>query len=176
MQSGFRRNFLIVFSFFVALILQTTVLPLIQYKGAMPDLLLILVVFTAFFSNAAIGGSVGFIVGFMQDLIVSRYLGLYALSAFLTGYIVGKLEDKFFKENPLVPILIVFLCTYFYNFIYFIGRGLCGSLPLSFVQMAEITFIEAVYNIVLTFLLYYPLMRLFYKKPKVNDYRNSLYR
>lgn len=176
MQSGFRRNFLIVFSFFVALILQTTVLPLIQYKGAMPDLLLILVVFTAFSSNAAVGGSVGFIVGFIQDLIISRYLGLYALSAFLTGYIVGKLEDKFFKENPLVSILIVFLSTYFYNFVFFIGRGLCGSLPLSFMQMAEITSIEAVYNIVLTFLLYYPLMRLFYKKPKVDDYRNSLYR
>ncbi|HBG22293.1 MAG TPA: rod shape-determining protein MreD [Peptococcaceae bacterium] len=176
MQNGFWRYLLIVFSFFLALTLQTTVMPLIQYKGAVPDLMLVYVVFTALFSNAAVGGSVGFIVGFMQDLVISRYLGLHAFSAFLTGYIVGELEDKFFKENPLVPMVIVFFSTYFYNFIYFIGRGLCGSLSLSFMQMAEITLIEAIFNIVLTFLLYYPLMWLFYKKPKFYDYPNSFYR
>ena len=176
MRNGFWRYFLIIFSFFLVLILQTTVLPLLQYKGAVPDLLLIFVVFTALFSNAAAGGSVGFIVGFMQDLVISRHLGLHAFSAFLTGYIVGELGHKFFKENPFVPMVVVLVSTYFYNFIYFIGRGLCGAFPLPLMQMAEITLIEAILNIILTFLLYYPLMWLFDEKPKLYDYRNGLYR
>ena len=161
---------LIVFSFFVALILQTTIFPLLQYRGAMPDLLLILVIFTAFFSNSTVGGAVGFVIGFIQDLIISRYLGLCALSAFITGFTVGKLEGRFFKENPVVPILLVFFGTFLYNGVYFIGRGLCGSFPLSFVQWLRATLTEGIYNVVLTFLFYYPLMLIFYRmrdaKPK----------
>lgn len=177
MQGGFWRSLLIVLSFFLALILQTTILPLLQFRGAMPDLLLILVIFTALFSNSTVGGSVGFTVGFLQDLIISRYLGLYAFSGLLVGYLVGELEGKFFKENPIVPVLLVFFCTFLYNAAYFLGRGLCGSFPLTFIQMAQTTLVEAVYNIVLTFLLYYPLMRLFYhmKKPRVDKYQNTFF-
>ncbi|MGB4503424.1 MAG: rod shape-determining protein MreD [Syntrophaceticus sp.] len=177
MQDGIWRTLLIILSFFLALILQTTILPLLQFRGVMPDLLLILVIFTALFSNSTIGGSVGFVVGFLQDLIISRYLGLYALSGLLTGFLVGELESKFFKENPIVPIMLVFCSTFLYNGVYFLGRGLCGSFPLTLTQMAWTTLVEAVYNIVLTFLLYYPLMRLFYymKKPKIDDYQNTFF-
>ncbi len=177
MQGSYWRSLLIVLSFFIALTLQTTILPLLQVGGAMPDLLLILVVFTALFSDSNTGGAVGFTVGFLQDLIITRYLGLYALSGFLTGYIVGTIQGKFFKENPIVPVLLVFFSTFFYNAVYILGRGLCGSLPLTFAQMAMITLREAVYNIVLTFLLYYPLMRLFYytKKPLADSGSQKTY-
>ena len=177
MQDRFWRSLLILLSFILALILQTTVLPLMQFRGVMPDLLLILVIFTALFSNSTVGGVTGFIVGFLQDLVISRYLGLCALSGLLTGYLVGQLEGKFFKDNPIVPILLVFGGTFVYNAVYFLGRGLCGSFPLTLIQMTRTTFAEAIYNIILTFLLYYPLMQLFchMKKPKSGNYQNSFY-
>ena len=177
MQGRFWRTLLICLSFFVALILQTTILPLLQFKGVMPDLLLILVIFTALFSTSTVGGATGFIVGFMQDLIISRYLGLCALSGFITGYLVGELEGKFFKDNPVVPILLVFCGTFVYNAVYFLGRGLCGSYTLTLIQMTRTVFVEAVYNTILAFLLYYPLMRLFsHNKPRTDDYKSSYYR
>ncbi|MFY9139621.1 MAG: rod shape-determining protein MreD [Thermacetogeniaceae bacterium] len=157
------RSILIAFSFFLALILQTTIFPLLQYKGTMPDLLLILIIFTALFSNSTVGGVVGFVIGFIQDLIISRYLGLCALSGLITGFTVGKLEGRFFKENPVVPIILVFVGTFLYNGVYFLGRGLCGSFPLSFVQLLRATLTEGVYNVVLSFLFYYPLMLIFHR-------------
>lgn len=171
------RILLIIFAFFLALILQTTILPLLQFRGTMPDLLLILIVFTALFSNATVGGVTGFIVGFMQDLVISRYLGLCALSGLVTGYLVGGLEGKFYKENPLVPVMLVFFGTFLFNAVYFLGRGLCASTPLAFVQLARTTLVEAVYNIVLTFLFYYPLMRIFHrmKRSKADNYQNGFY-
>jgi len=180
LRSSVWRSLLIVFSFFIALILQTTIFPLLQYRGTMPDLLLILVIFTALFSNSTVGGVVGFVTGLIQDLIICRYLGLCALSGLLTGFTVGKLEGRFFKENPVVPILLVFFGTFLYNGVYFLGRGLCGSFPLSFVQLLRATLTEGIYNVVLTFLCYYPLMFIFYRmrdtKPKnYQGYQKGLY-
>jgi rod shape-determining protein MreD len=169
LRGGVWRFVLIIFSFFLALILQTTIFPLLQYRGTMPDLMLILVIFTALFSNSTVGGVVGFIVGLIQDLVISRYLGLCALSGLITGYTVGKLEGRLFKENPVVPIILVFFGTFLYNTVYFMGRGLCGSFPLSFVQLMMTTLTEGIYNVVLTFLFYYPLMHIFYRMRKSNS-------
>lgn len=147
--------------FFISLIVQTTVLPLLQVRGVMPDLLLILIVFNALFSNYLVGGLTGFLVGFLQDLLIGRYLGLCAFSGLVAGWLVGELEGRFFKENPLVPIILVFGATVVYDLVYFLGRGLCGSLPLFLSQMVWTILLEAVYNMVLAFLLYRPLSRLF---------------
>jgi len=167
LRSRFWRGIIIFFVFFISLILQTTVLPLLQVWGIMPDLLLVLIVFNALFSNYVIGGLTGFLVGFLQDLLTGRFLGLCAFSGMVAGWLVGELEGKFFKENPLVPIILAFGATVVYDLVYFLGRGFCGSFPLSLSQMLWTILLEAVYNMVLAFLLYRPLFKIFSpgKKP-----------
>lgn len=166
MRDRFWRAIIIFLAFFISLILQTTILPLLQVWGIVPDLLLILIVFNALFSNYLVGGLIGFLVGFLQDLLTGRFLGLCAFSGLVAGWLVGEIEGKFFKENPLVPIILVFGATIVYDLVYFLGRGLCGSLPLSLSQMVWAILLEAVYNMVLAFLLYRPLFRVFSSKEK----------
>lgn len=161
MKGRLRRSILIFLAFFLSLILQTTILPLLRVGGVMPDLVLVLVVFTALFSNAFIGGATGFAACFLQDLLIGRYLGLCAFSGLVAGWLVGELENRFYKENPLVPVILVFCATFIYELVYFLGRGLSGSFSFTFSYMGRSVLLEAVYNMVLSVLLNKPLMRLF---------------
>ncbi len=168
MKGRFWRATLVLLTFIISLILQTTILPLLKIEGVMPDLILVLVVFTALFSSAFTGGVVGFTAGLVQDLIIGRYLGLCAFSGLLVGWLVGELESRFYKENPLVPVILVFIATFVYDLVYYLGRGLCGSFPFSLSYAGRSMLLEAVYNMVLSVVLYKPLLRLFL--PAAGDY------
>ena len=72
------RRVFIALGFIASLILQTTILPFLSLGGVMPDLLLVLVIFTALFYGSLAGGVVGFVVGLTQDLLGGHYLGLGA--------------------------------------------------------------------------------------------------
>ncbi len=161
MKGRIWRATLILLTFIISLILQTTILPLLKIEGVMPDLILVLVVFTALFSSAFTGGAVGFTAGLLQDLLIGRYVGLCAYSGLLVGWLVGELESRFYKENPLVPVILVLMATLVSELVYYLGRGLCGSFPFSFSYAGRNMLLEAVYNMVLSVILYKPLLRLF---------------
>jgi len=126
----------------------------------MPDLLLILIVFTGLFFGSAKGGAIGFAVGLLEDLLAGRYLGLGALSGFLTGYTVGYLEGKIYRENPLVPLFLVFLGSILFNGVFFIGREVIGAFSVAAPSLLRNLFLAAVYNTLLAAVLYRPLVRI----------------
>lgn len=154
------QTIIISLVFLVSLVLQTTILPLLQFHGIMPDLLLILIVLTGLFLGSVKGGAVGFAVGLLEDLLAGRYLGLGALSGFLTGYTVGYLEGKFYRENPLVPLFLVFLGSILFNGVFFIGREVIGAFSAAAPSVLRKLFLAALYNTILAALLYRPLIRI----------------
>ncbi|HHW39548.1 MAG TPA: rod shape-determining protein MreD [Syntrophomonadaceae bacterium] len=156
------RAIIISLVFLVSLILQTTILPLLQFHGVMPDLLLILIVLTGLFFGSVKGGAVGFAVGLLEDLLAGRYLGLGALSGFLAGYTVGYLEGKFYRENPLVPLFLVFLGSILFNGVFFAGREVTGAFSAAVPSVLRRLLLAALYNTFLAALLYRPLFRIIF--------------
>ncbi|MGR6835367.1 rod shape-determining protein MreD [Syntrophomonas erecta] len=96
---------------FVAIFLQSTLFSIYSIKGAMPDLILIFVVFHALLSGNLKGSFYGFLCGLLEDLYMGRFIGLNALSKALVGYVVGRLQGVVFKENLLVGIIGVLVGT-----------------------------------------------------------------
>lgn len=155
------RTTVVLLVFLASFILQTTLLPLLQFHGVTPDLLLVLIVLTGLFSGSARGGAVGFAVGLLEDLLTGRYLGLAALSGFLTGYAVGYLEGRFYRENPIVPLFLVFLGSLLFNGIFFIGREVIGAFSGMVPSMLWMMLLAALYNTILAAILYRPLYLVF---------------
>lgn len=127
-----------------ALLFQTTLLELVRFH-IKPDLVLILVIFFALLNGIKPGAVFGAAAGLAQDLVGGRYLGLNALALAITALAVGYLESKVFKENLLVPILVVFLASVLHAVLIYSFHLLAGThLPLA--AGARIGIIEACFN------------------------------
>lgn len=154
------RAIVLLAVFFLSFILQTTILPQLRFQDVIPDLLLILIIFTGLSFGFRVGGAVGFAAGLLQDMISCRYLGLGALSGFLTGYGAGYLEDKVYKENPFVPLLVTFLGTFVFNLIYVFGMAVSGAGIFSFSVLWRYLLLEAIYNTIIGMFIYRPFLRI----------------
>lgn len=99
------RSLFLVLLPFLALFFQTTIFRAIPIHGAVPDLLLILVIFYAVFSGSTKGAVYGVACGLWEDLYLGRMIGINAISKGITAYIMGHMEGPVFKDNILVGII-----------------------------------------------------------------------
>lgn len=148
------RYLIVTLSLFGSLILESTLLEEFKVAGAKPDLLLIFVVFWALFYGKVEGAKLGFIFGLAEDLFVSRFIGLNVLCKMGVGYLVGMMENKFFKENFLVPAFTLFVATIINNIFYLAIIQVAGVGQNLAVFIWEATIPTAIYNACLSFLFY----------------------
>jgi len=99
------RYFILVFLPILALFLQTTLFRSNTIQGAIPDMVLVLVIFHAIFNGARKGTIYGVLCGLLEDLYIGRFIGINSISKGITAYIIGKLQANVFKENLLVGII-----------------------------------------------------------------------
>ncbi|MEN6414483.1 MAG: rod shape-determining protein MreD [Veillonellales bacterium] len=97
----------------VAVILQSTILPLLAVHGVWPDLLLLVVVSSSLLLGKEHGVGIGFFAGLIQDLASGNIFGLNILSKLATGYCFGLAERKVFKDHILLPVIMVAMATLF---------------------------------------------------------------
>lgn len=158
-------NFLVII---LAFVLQNTLMPLFQIFGIQPDLVLVTVVCFSFIEGQVIGGANGFLGGLFQDFVSLRGFGVNALSLTIIGYGTGLVEQTVFAGNLLLVIPAVTLATILSQFLYVWLAFLVGyQVHLSFLK---VTLPTAVYNGLLSPLVFIPLARLWEKylirKPK----------
>ena len=109
---------LLVFSAFIGIVLQDTVFNAISIAEGKPDIVLILVVFYALFHGHIHGGLLGVAFGLMEDLMTGRFIGLNAICKGLTGFIVGLMSERLYKNNFSIPVITVFVATFLHSIIY----------------------------------------------------------
>ncbi|NCS89667.1 MAG: rod shape-determining protein MreD [Ignavibacteria bacterium CG2_30_36_16] len=146
--------------FFPLLIIQTTIVPLVAIDGAVPDLILIMLVFYTIRNGQVYGTVLGFIYGFIFDLITGSFLGSTMLSKTLAGFLAGyfynenRLESNF---KSLVFSLIVLLCASVDSVIYTFITQIDSSSSL-FSLLIEQGMIPGIYTALLSFVvvIFYP--------------------
>jgi rod shape-determining protein MreD len=100
--------------FFILLLIQTTVVPLIEINGVIPDLILILLVFYTIRHGQIYGIVLGFIFGFLFDIIAGSVVGSTMISKTLAGFTAGYFSNESKRHiylNSFIFSLIVFLCA-----------------------------------------------------------------
>jgi rod shape-determining protein MreD len=117
-----KSQFIFPLLFFIPLlILQTTVIPLFAFYNAVPDLILILLVFYSISYGQVFGTVLGFVYGFLFDLITGSLLGSAMLSKTIAGFIAGYFSNENKIEIYLrtyIFSLIVFLCAVLDSIVY----------------------------------------------------------
>jgi rod shape-determining protein MreD len=101
-------------TFFIVLLVQITVIPLIAITGVIPDLILITLVYYSISRNQFYGTILGASYGILIDLITGSLLGSSMLSKTIAGFTAGYFSTETKKEMNISTYnfsLIVFICA-----------------------------------------------------------------
>jgi len=128
--------------------------------GVQPDLILILTIAYAFVDGQAFGSAIGFFGGLLQDLTLSRNIGLNALSKTIVGYLAGSMERLIFIESIFLPLVAIFLATLVSQTLY-AGLAFLLGFEVSFKAVfRNLIFPSAMYNSLISVFIYPLLLKL----------------
>ena len=134
-----------------AILLQTTVFSSLNWLklwGVKPDLILIIVVYAAFWKGSMRGAMVGFAGGIIEDILSGGLLGANALAKVVTGYVFGLSRKKFYTQSARVQIVAAFLATLLSQLAFFFLTRMCG-VGKTLNSLGSILLPAAVYNAIL---------------------------
>jgi rod shape-determining protein MreD len=141
-----------------ALLLQSTVFSQVKLAGAKPELMYLVTIVLAMLEGPNSGAVSGFTAGMAQDFLLNDPKGITALTLTLLGYAVGTVRQFITTPSPALPTILVGAGTaaglLFYGFVAF----LLGRLPGDAWFLLRVAFLSAIYNALLTPLLY-PVLR-----------------
>jgi rod shape-determining protein MreD len=141
-----------------ALLLQTTIFGDVKLLGARPELMYVVTIVFAMIEGPGSGAIAGFAGGMAQDFFTISPKGITALTLTLLGYVVGLARQYIVSPTPLLPVGLVaggtFVGVLFNRFVAF----LLGQLDVSALYVVRVAALSALYNAILTPLLY-PVLR-----------------
>jgi rod shape-determining protein MreD len=125
------------------------------FKGARPDLILVVIIVTALTLDPVTGTVIGFVAGFVHGSIVGESVGSFIVSRTIIGFAAGCVTIRLFSENPVVPVVAAGGLT-------FAGEGLfllLNPIP-DFTTALNIMLAKALYNSLLALIAYWILRRI----------------
>lgn len=138
----------------ICFVLQSSLYQFFNLADVMPNLLLILVVSTAYMRGRTSGLMVGFFSGLLVDIMFGSLFGLYALFLMLIGYLAGYTNKIYSKDDYALPLILIAIASFVYQFLYYIFEFLLrGKLDLLF-YMGRIMIPSAIYTVAAATIVY----------------------
>jgi len=138
----------------VALALESTIFPVLSVAGIKPDLVLIIVIFFALLNGSRPGAVLGFFGGLLEDLLIGKFIGINALTMMITGLVVGQIENKVYRENIVVPVILTYAGSVFCEILFLLFARLVGMNIPFWGGLARVGIPVAIYNSCLVPLVY----------------------
>lgn len=148
------RKFVLAISIIVFYILQCTVFQALELASVAPNLLLILTFAAGFMRGKKEGMYVGFFSGLILDLFYGNAIGFQAILYMYIGYINGFFNSVFYDEDVTLPIGLVCVSDFVYNFFYYVFSFLLRNRTDFVYYLIHIIIQEMVYTVVVTLLIY----------------------
>lgn len=148
----FNRTLLSITLVVVALVVQVSVLARLQLPGAVPDLLLLVVVALALVYGHTSGAVIGFGAGLLSDLAppADHAAGRYALVLCLIGYLAGLAKpDSGQLRTALGPMVVVVGAAVTTTLLYAGVGALVGDTAARHVGLTNLVITAAIYDLLL---------------------------
>ncbi len=125
-----------------------------MFKGARPDLLLVVVIALSLTFDPLSGAIIGFFAGLIHGSIVGVHLGSYIVSRAVIGFAAGSMTVRLFSDNALVPVVAAGGLTFAGELLFLIFN----PIP-NFVGSIKVLLAESLYNSLLALLTYWIIRR-----------------
>jgi rod shape-determining protein MreD len=153
-----RRTLPLTIVVFTAILLQTTAFSQVTLAGAKPELVYLVTILAALLEGPGTGAVVGFAGGMAQDFLLNQPKGITALVLTLLGNVVGRARTYIVTPSPWLPVALVAAGTFGGVIFYSLVDFLLGQLDVSWLYAIRIAILTALYNALLTPIVY-PIMR-----------------
>lgn len=156
-------------AFVLALLLEGSVFSFFMMDRALPDLFLVMVISLGFILDERRGALIGLCAGLLQDVIFSSALGFFALVKMILGYCAGLLGREVYREQLLVPTLLVFVATLVHEILLYIlvSRVMSTGLLVRW-SLGRLFIPKAFYNTALTLMIYPLFYRLHFRSRRLH--------
>jgi len=136
----------------VALVVQVSVLARLGLPGAVPDLLLLVVVGLAMTYGPTAGCAIGFSAGLCADLAppADHAAGRYAFVLCLAGYFAGMFVSRNTRRSVLTPIAVVAVAAAATTVMYAAVGAVVGDTAAREVGLTKLMLTAVVYDSILT--------------------------
>lgn len=135
-------------------VLQTTFFQFVSINNVSPNLFIITIVSIAALQGRNEGLVYAVIFGFIQDVFYGSVVGFYTLIYSVIAFFSGYLYENYDGESVVIPLSIIGLADFAYNFIVFFFTYLLRG-RLDFVYyIFQLILPEITYTIVVAILLY----------------------
>lgn len=154
------RRIIMGFLLTIFFLIQTTLIQGLSLASITPNLLLILTFVSGFMRGKKSGIWVGFFAGLLIDINYGQMIGLNALIYMYIGYLNGFFHTLFYDEDITLPLILISGSDLLYGFSFYVLRFLLRNrLDFSF-YLLRIIIPELIYTVVITIILYRPLLKL----------------
>ncbi len=100
---------LILLAFFIQVLLGN----FLNSAAIKPNLMIIMTIFCALFTDEKFGCRIGAISGLLLDIFTIRFFGLNTVLFAFGGYVVGKYNGKFYRDSVFTHFIITFVVSFF---------------------------------------------------------------
>lgn len=146
----YRYSFLI---FFIAFILQSTIMNHFTIFQMSPNLVLCLVVIFSFLYEGYHGVIFGIVFGFIADICFAGIIGVAALSNFTVALICIGMKRYFYKDSRISVTIVSIVGTVVYGLLYWSVTRMLGT-GTSLLYVAEKEAVLLIYHIIITLIIY----------------------
>lgn len=136
------------------LILQPTYIQGLRIMGIVPNFSIIIIVSFALLRGSVEGAIIGFFIGLIQDVFFGRAIGFQALMGMFIGYLCGFPNKKFYRENYILPFVLVFVSTLVQGFMTYIFTFLIRGRVQFMFFLNRIIIPEVVYTVAWSLVVY----------------------
>lgn len=145
-----RRTLVVALLLLTAVVLQTSLFPVLTLGGYRPDLLLLVVLAVAVKDGPLAGSRVGFAAGALTDLLVAQTpAGVAALVFTVIGFAIGFARPYLAPDSVSAPVLLAFVSGLLGTLAYGLLALLLGEDRVTPTLLGQASLSVALYNTLL---------------------------
>lgn len=153
-------NLVLIIIGFLIYFLQSNFFSWFNISGVRPNLFVIYILFIGLFGNKSMGILYGAIFGIIIDLLFEDKIGINMIGLVLVGFIAIIFNRNFSKDSRITIMFMVFGLTIIFEVFSYFFNYIVYSINLEILSFIRILIIEAIYNILITIIIY-PLIQKF---------------
>ena len=138
----------------ISYILETTLLASINFFGAAPKLVLVIIICYSMVCGKEKGAVIGIISGLFVDIFSNGAFGINILLYTYSAAIAGALSDRVFGKNAITSVVITFIVSFVYGTIFAFAMYIL-KIDRNMIYLIFAYFLPmSVYNAILSFFMY----------------------
>lgn len=134
-------------------ILEVTVFDALRIGGVSANFMIMIIVSFALLRGSKEGLCVGALAGILYDITFGTMLGPKLITYALIGYVCGKFNKNFYRENFIIPFVCTLFSSLFANFSSMFLFVMRGKLNIIFF-LKTIIIPELIYTVTLSLVVY----------------------